>query len=233
MHEQEQQETVVYAHMHGPFEEILLQHFNLQQDIKNEYFKQGKNSWAEERQGEASDECEDSLNGRNVSGLDPNAKSKPGRDFVEQAKTANNQRYVKGNGKKHMIRFPPCSLTAGCSSQHFLLSTLLNRHSLHKLCCWPLEWWALLGSLAKKVSRLPSSTFSNPDVASPPQGKTRQSALNVGARRLGQDEQYLTVREILSETSTLADGALSCERSDFCRFGYAILGLTSNPVKFP
>ena len=28
-------------------------------------------------------------------------------------------------------------------------------------------------------------------------GKTRQSAPNVGARRLGQDEQYLTVREIL------------------------------------
>lgn len=28
-------------------------------------------------------------------------------------------------------------------------------------------------------------------------GKTRQSAPNVSARRLGQDEQYLTVREIL------------------------------------
>jgi len=55
----------------------------------------------------------------------------------------------------------------------------------------------------------------------------------VGARRLGQDEQYLTVgqdeqyltvREILSEASTLADGALSRERSDFYRFGYATLG---------
>ena len=34
----------------------------------------------------------------------------------------------------------------------------------------------------------------------------------MGARRLGQDEQYLTVREILSEASTLADGALSRER---------------------
>lgn len=55
-------------------------------------------------------------------------------------------------------------------------------------------------------------------------GKTRQSAPNVGARRLGQDEQYLTVREILSEASTLADGALSRERSDFYRFGYATLG---------
>jgi hypothetical protein len=34
----------------------------------------------------------------------------------------------------------------------------------------------------------------------------------VGARRLGQDEQYLTVREILSEASTLVDGALSREQ---------------------
>ena len=55
-------------------------------------------------------------------------------------------------------------------------------------------------------------------------GKTCQSALNVGARRLGQGEQYLTVREILSEASTLSDGALSRERSDFYRFGYATLG---------
>jgi len=53
-----------------------------------------------------------------------------------------------------------------------------------------------------------------------------QSAPNVGARRLGQDEQYLTVREILSEASTLADGTLSRERSDFYRFGYATLGFT-------
>ena len=45
----------------------------------------------------------------------------------------------------------------------------------------------------------------------------------MGARRLGQDEQYLTVREILSEASTLSDGALSRERNDFYRFGYATL----------
>ncbi len=64
----------------------------------------------------------------------------------------------------------------------------------------------------------------NPNVAYPRRGKTRQSAPDVDARRLGQDEQYLTVREILSEASTLADGALSRERSDFYRFGYAILG---------
>jgi len=66
-----------------------------------------------------------------------------------------------------------------------------------------------------------------PNVAYPRRGKTRQSVPNVGARRLGQDEQYLTVREILSEASTLADGALSRERSDFYRFGYATLGFTS------
>jgi len=65
-----------------------------------------------------------------------------------------------------------------------------------------------------------------PNVAYPRRGKTRQSAPNVGARRLGQDEQYLTVREILSEASTLADGTLSRERSDFYRFGYATLGFT-------
>jgi hypothetical protein len=56
-------------------------------------------------------------------------------------------------------------------------------------------------------------------------GKARQSAPDVGARRLGQDDQYLTVREILSEASTLIDGVLSRERSDFFRFGYATLGL--------
>jgi len=65
-----------------------------------------------------------------------------------------------------------------------------------------------------------------PNVAYPRRGKTRQSATNVGARRLGQDEQYLTVREILSEASTLVPpkAGLSRERSDFCRFGYATLG---------
>ena len=46
------------------------------------------------------------------------------------------------------------------------------------------------------------------------------------ARRLRQDEQYLTVREILSEPSTGAGGMLSRERSDFCRFGFATLGFS-------
>ena len=52
----------------------------------------------------------------------------------------------------------------------------------------------------------------------------------MGARSLGQDEQYLTVREILSKASTLADGILSRERSDFCRFGYATLGLVKQII---
>ena len=53
----------------------------------------------------------------------------------------------------------------------------------------------------------------------------------MGARRLGQDEQYLSVREFLSEASALADGALSRERSDFYRFGYTTLGLTIHCFK--
>ena len=73
----------------------------------------------------------------------------------------------------------------------------------------------------------------NPNVAYPRRGKTRQSAPNVGARRLGQDEQYLAVREILSEASTLADGALSRERSDFYRFGHATLGFSNRIVLGP
>ena len=52
----------------------------------------------------------------------------------------------------------------------------------------------------------------------------------MGARRLGQDEQYLTVREILSEASMLADGALSRERSDSCRFEHATLGYDQAPL---
>ncbi|MGI9569821.1 MAG: hypothetical protein ACR2PH_08820 [Desulfobulbia bacterium] len=64
----------------------------------------------------------------------------------------------------------------------------------------------------------------NPSVADPLRGKTRQSTPDVGARRLGQDEQYFTVREILSEASTVADGVLSRGRRNFCRFGFATLG---------
>jgi hypothetical protein len=75
--------------------------------------------------------------------------------------------------------------------------------------------------------RRTGSCVVNPNVAYPRQGKTRQSAQNVSARRLGQDEQYSIVCEILSETSTLVppQAGLSRERSGFCRFGYATLGL--------
>jgi len=51
-------------------------------------------------------------------------------------------------------------------------------------------------------------------------GKTRKSAPDVAAHRFGQVEAYLTVREVLSEPSTAADGVLSRERSGFylCRY---------------
>ena len=65
-----------------------------------------------------------------------------------------------------------------------------------------------------------------PNVADLHRGKTRQSAPDVAARRLGQDEAYLTVRDILSEASTVSDGVLWRERSDFVRFGSATLGFT-------
>ena len=57
--------------------------------------------------------------------------------------------------------------------------------------------------------------------------KNASEAPNVRARSLGQVEQYLTVREVLSEMSTLAAGMLSHERGDFYRFGYATLGFPS------
>jgi len=64
----------------------------------------------------------------------------------------------------------------------------------------------------------------NPNVSYLRQEKTRKSAPDVAAHRLGQVEAYFTVREGLSEASTAADGALSRERSDFCRCRYATLG---------
>ena len=83
------------------------------------------------------------------------------------------------------------------------------------------------------VNHQESSHSLNPNVAYPRREKTRQSVPNVAAHRLGQDEQYLTVREILSELSTLVDGALSRERNDFYRFGYATLGLTREEHEDP
>ena len=84
----------------------------------------------------------------------------------------------------------------------------------------------LKGLSARVIVKTSCSEWIYPNIAYPRRGKTRQSARDVGARRLGQDEQYLTVREILSEASTLADGELSRERSDFYRFEYATLGFT-------
>ena len=66
----------------------------------------------------------------------------------------------------------------------------------------------------------------NPNVVDLHPEKMRQSSSHVAARRLGQDEAYLTVREILSEASTAADRALWQESSDSSRCGCATLGLT-------
>ena len=66
----------------------------------------------------------------------------------------------------------------------------------------------------------------NPNVAYLCRGKTRKSAPDVAAHRLGQVEAYLTVREVLSEARTAPDGVLSRERSGFCRCRYATLGLS-------
>ena len=65
----------------------------------------------------------------------------------------------------------------------------------------------------------------NPNVANLLRGKTRQSVPDVAARRLGEDEAYLIVRDILSEASTVSDGALSREHSGSYRCGFATLGL--------
>jgi hypothetical protein len=66
--------------------------------------------------------------------------------------------------------------------------------------------------------------FAYPNVAYLRQEKTRKSATDGAAHRLGQVEAYFTVREVLSEASTAADGALSRERSGFYRCRYATLG---------
>ena len=52
----------------------------------------------------------------------------------------------------------------------------------------------------------------------------RKRASDVAAHRLGQVEAYFTVREVLSEASTAADGVLSRERSGFYRCRYTTLG---------
>ena len=78
-----------------------------------------------------------------------------------------------------------------------------------------------------------SALCFDPNLADLHRGKTRQSVLDAAARRLGQDEAYLTVREILSEASTTADSVLWCERSGFGRFRFASLGSNRETWVFP
>ncbi len=70
-----------------------------------------------------------------------------------------------------------------------------------------------------------------PNVANLLRGKTRQSVPDVAARRLGEDGAYLAVRDILSEASTVADGALSREYSGFYRCEFTTLGLRFPVIK--
>jgi len=51
----------------------------------------------------------------------------------------------------------------------------------------------------------------------------RQSAPDVAEHSIGQGVAYLPVCEILADASTSADGVLWCERSGFCRCGFATL----------
>ena len=67
----------------------------------------------------------------------------------------------------------------------------------------------------------------NPNTATLRRRKTRKSASNVAAHRLGQVEAYLPVHEVLSEASTAADDVLSRKRSGFDRCRFAALGLTT------
>ncbi len=64
-----------------------------------------------------------------------------------------------------------------------------------------------------------------PNVADLYRGKTRQSASDVAAHSLGQVEAYLTVRDVLAEASTVADGVHWREHSAFGRWRFATLGL--------
>jgi len=59
--------------------------------------------------------------------------------------------------------------------------------------------------------------------------RVRQMWLRTGSDR---SRSTLTVREVLSEASTAADGVLSYERSGFYRCRYAILGCSQIPVEY-
>jgi len=75
----------------------------------------------------------------------------------------------------------------------------------------------MLCVLGVEQSRVLWARILNPNVADLCQGKTHQGAPDVASRRLGEVEAYLTVREILPETSKGADGVLWCELSGFGR----------------
>jgi hypothetical protein len=68
------------------------------------------------------------------------------------------------------------------------------------------------------MSALSHGVRVNPNVANHLRGKTRQSAPDVTVRSPPPAE-YLTVRQIFSEASTVADGVLSRERSGLYRRG--------------
>jgi hypothetical protein len=88
--------------------------------------------------------------------------------------------------------------------------------------------WILIMSIGSHLrdSRCAWIVSLSLNVANLLRGKTRQGVPDVAARRFGEDEAYLTVRDILSEASTVADGALSRERSGFYRCGFATLGFS-------
>ena len=76
-----------------------------------------------------------------------------------------------------------------------------------------LQWGALSCSRsAGIIGRL------NPSVAYLCRGKTRKSAPDVAAHRLGLAEAYFTVGEVLFEARTAVDGVLSRKRSGFYRY---------------
>ena len=77
------------------------------------------------------------------------------------------------------------------------------------------------------ISHIPDLTWHiqvYPNVACLCRGKTRKSVSDEAAHGLGQFEAYLTVRQVLSEASTAAEGVLSREPSNFYRCRYAALG---------
>ena len=61
------------------------------------------------------------------------------------------------------------------------------------------------------------TVISNPNTAKMYRGKTRQGVPDAASHSLGKVEAYLTVREILPETSKGTDGVAWCELNGFGR----------------